>query len=96
MRDKGGGNGSRNCVCMQHNEANTIIYKTPVGDMEFHSLSDSASKSIFGNINPTAAAVSLFSCTNCTRRSLNEFAKLQTFVQLCLSLWKFSGEFLMD
>lgn len=29
------------CVCMQHNEANTIIYKTPVGDMDFRSLSTS-------------------------------------------------------
>lgn len=27
------------CVCMQHNDANTIIYKTPVDDMDFQCLS---------------------------------------------------------
>ena len=47
---------------MQHNEANTIIYKTPVGDMDFHSLSTSILKSIFGRIAPNAVAD--FSCVD--------------------------------
>lgn len=53
---------TQNCVCMQHNEANTIIYKTPVGDMDFHSLNKSASKSIFKNTNPNADADLPFFC----------------------------------
>lgn len=53
---------TQNCVCMQHNEANTIIYKTPVGDMDFHSLNNSASKSIFKNTNPNADTDLPFFC----------------------------------
>lgn len=97
---------TENCVCMQHNEANTIIYKTPVGDMDFHSLSIGASKSIFKTLSVRNAALQTFLFYG-PSRTLNEFAiatkspasELSFFRFALVSSWakkRFSGEFLMD
>lgn len=78
---------------MQHNEANTIIYKTPVGDMDFHSLSNGASKSISKTLSVRIAALQTFlSHSYCTvrYRTLNEFAIATKSHALEPSLFRFA------